>query len=83
MDMELKVIEAPKVRFSWNGPLERLEVSDGPIYFWYDDRNNVQPLISGKIKLKYPDREFETIKEILGNVQLKKDLEYLKVWRKK
>ena len=80
MDM-VNVIEAPKEKFTWLAPLEKLEVEDGPIYFWYADRANVQPLISRQIKYKYPEREYETTKDILGNVKKKKDFEYLKVWR--
>lgn len=82
MDM-VNVIEAPKEKFTWIGPLERLEVVNGPIYFWYCDRMKVSPLISREIKYKYPEREYETSKELLGNIRLKKDLEYLKVWRNK
>ena len=82
MDM-VNVIEAPKEKFTWLGPLEKLEVEHGDIYFWYADRANVQPLISRQIKYKYPEREYETVKDILGNVKLKQDFEYLKVWRNK
>lgn len=80
MDMvmeSVKVIEAPKEKFTWIGPLERLEVKNGPIYFWYKDRNKVAPLISKDIKFKYPEREYETEKAIIKNKEL------LKVWRNK
>jgi hypothetical protein len=84
MDMvEISVIEAPKEKFTWFAPLERVELNQEPIYFWYCDRMKVVPLISREMKYKYPDREYETVKDILGNVDLKQDLEYLKVWRNK
>jgi hypothetical protein len=76
MDM-VKVIEAPKEKFTWIGPLKKLKVKDGSIYFWYADRGKVSPLISKDIRVKFPDREYETVKEVI------KGLEYLKVWRNK
>jgi hypothetical protein len=76
MDM-VNVIEAPKEKFTWIGPLKKLEVKDGPIYFWYSDRGKVAPLISKDIRVEFPDREYETVKEVI------KGLEYLKVWRNK
>lgn len=83
MDMVVNVIEAPKEKFTWIGPLRKLDEIKKPIYFWYADRMKVAPLISKDIRIEFPDREYETIKEVLGNVKLKRDFEYLKVWRNK
>ena len=76
MDM-VNVIEAPKEKFSWIGPLRKLDKVNVPIYFWYADRMKVAPLISKDIKFEFPEREYETVKEVI------KDKEYLKVWRNK
>jgi len=73
----IKIIEAPKEKFTWIGPLEKLEEVNVPIYFWYKDRGKVAPLISKDMRLKYPDREYETEKTII------KKKELLKVWRNK
>ena len=82
MDM-VNVIEAPKEKFTWAGPLRKIEAIKEPIWFWYSDRMKIAPLISKDMKMEFPDREYETAKEVLGSVKLKKDLVYLKVWRNK
>lgn len=73
----IKVIEAPKVKFTWIAPLEELELEHEPIYLWYSDRMKVVPLISRDIKNRYPEREYETCKKVIEGVEL------LKIWRNK
>lgn len=75
--MMVDVIEAPKERFSWIAPLRKLDRVKKPIYFWYADRMKVAPLISKDIKYEFPEREYETVKEVING------REYLKVWRNK
>lgn len=82
MDM-VKVIEAPKEKFTWIGPLRKLEEVDVPIYFWYADRGKVAPLISSDIRLEFPDRGYKTEKSFVKDPETGKELELLKVWREK
>jgi len=82
MDM-VKVIEAPKEKFSWIGPLRKLEEVESPIYYWYADRGKVAPLISSDIKFEFPEREYKTEKAVWTDPDTGEKKELLKVWREK
>lgn len=58
--MRKKVVKAPKKKFSWTAEVLAIEVGGEPLRIEIDDRKKVAPLLSREIKLKAPDRVFET-----------------------
>jgi hypothetical protein len=71
--VKVNVVRIPK-RVTWTSHIEGLEVGR-QFYADYSQLNTISSLISGRIKLKHPERVIKTEKETVNKV------DYLKVWR--
>lgn len=59
-NQKLKVVKAPKVKFSWVAEILKVEVGGSPLVVEIADGKRVKPLLSREVKLKDPTAVYLT-----------------------